>query len=133
MLDAAHLFKAKIVQLILMKETDEAIKALSHHYSVSAPNLKVGMPKKYRKKVGCYVSKTKTIHVMSQEKLEDPFLIIHEFYHHLRTHGRKHWGAEKHANRFADEFIEAYQVFNRYSSNVSYKYEGSASDVRSKP
>lgn len=125
MLDNEPLFKARVMQLILMKETDEAIKALSHHYSVSAPNLKVGMPKKYRKKVGCYVSKTKTIHVMSQEKLEDPYVILHEFYHHLRTHDRKHRGTEKHANRFAEEFIEAFQTFRRYSFHVSYKHKNS--------
>jgi len=118
-----HLFKARIVQLILMKETDEALKALSHHHNVDAPHLKVGMPKKYSKKIGCYVSKTKTIHVTSQEKLEDPFVILHEFYHHLRTQDRKHRGTEKHANRFAEEFIEAFQTFRKYSFHVSYKCE----------
>ena len=118
-----HLFKARIVQLILMKETDEALKTLSHHYNVDVPHLKVGMPKKYSKRVGCYVSKTKTIHVISQEKLEDPFVILHEFYHHLRTQDRKHRGTEKHANRFAEEFIEAFQTFRKYSFHVSYKYE----------
>jgi len=123
MLNAEPLFKAKIVQLILMKETDEAIKALSQHYSVGVPRLKVGMPKKFGRKVGCYVSKTKTIHVMSEEKLEDPFVILHEFYHHLRTHGEQHRGTEKHANRFAEEFIEAFQNLHKYSFNVSYKYE----------
>jgi len=58
MFNCEDLFKAKIVQLILMKETDEALKALSHHYSVDVPHLKVGMPKKNSKKVGCYVCKT---------------------------------------------------------------------------
>lgn len=125
MRDTEHLFKAKIVQLILVKETDEAIKALSQHYRVNVPNLKVGMPKKYGRKVGCYVSKTKTIHVVSREKLEDPFVILHEFYHHLRTHGEEHRGTEKHADRFAEEFIEAFQTFNKYSFNVSYKHESS--------
>ncbi len=82
MLNSEYLFKAKIVQIILMKENFEAIKALSHHYGVDIPNLKVGMPKRYSKKVGCYVSKTKTIHVMNQEYLDNPFVILHEFYHH---------------------------------------------------
>jgi len=112
MFDREHLFKARIVQLILMKETGEALKALSQHYRVDVPNLKVGMPKKYSKKVGCYVSKTKTIHVISREKLEDPFVILHEFYHHLRTQDRKHRGTEKYADRFAKEFIEAFKTFH---------------------
>jgi len=126
MVNNEHLFMARIVQLILMREADGAIRALSQHYSCDVPSLKVGMPKKYGKKVGCYVSKTKTIHVMSREKLEDPFVILHEFYHHLRTHDRKHRGTEKHANMFAEEFIEAFQTLHRYSFHVSYKYENSA-------
>jgi len=125
MFDDEHRFKARVVQLILMKETDEAIKALSQHYSVDVPKLKVGMPKKYTMKVGCYVSKTKTIHVMNREKLEDPFVILHEFYHHLRTQDRRHRGTEKHADRFAKEFIKAFQISNKYSFHVSYKYENS--------
>jgi len=120
-----RLFKAEIVRLILMKEAEEALESLSQHYNVSVPNLEVGMPKKYSKKVGCYVSKSKTIHVMSGEKLEDPFVILHEFYHHLRTQDRKHRGTEKHANRFAEEFIEAFQSYHRFSFNVSYKNESS--------
>ena len=115
MFTSENLFKAKIVQLILMKEPIEAIEALSHHYCVDVPRLKVGMPKKYSKKVGCYVAKTKTIHVMNQEKLEEPFVILHEFYHHLRTQDGKHRGTEKHANKFAEEFIEAFKIYHRYS------------------
>jgi Zn-dependent peptidase ImmA (M78 family) len=120
MFNSEHVFKAHVVQLILMKEADEAIKALSQFYNVGVPNLKVGMPKKYSKKLGCYVSKTKTIHVINREKLEDPFVILHEFYHRLRTQDRKHRGTEKHANRFAEEFIEAFQTFPRDSFHVSY-------------
>jgi len=120
MFNRERLFKARVVQLILMKEGSEALKALSQHYSVSVPHLKVGMPKKYSTKVGCYVSKTKTIHVMSREKLEDPFVLLHEFYHHLRTQDKKHRGTEKHADRFAEEFIEAFQTVPRHPFHVSY-------------
>jgi hypothetical protein len=116
-------FKAKMVQLILKKETDEAIKILSHHYKIDTPRLKVGMPKKSSRNAGCYVPKTKTIHVADRKKLADPFVILHEFYHHLRTHGREHLGTEKHADKFAEEFIEAYQTFHKYSFNVSYDYQ----------
>jgi len=128
-----HLFKANIVQLILMKETDEALKALSQHYGIGVPHLRVGMPKRSAKKVGCYVSETKTIHVMNWEKIEDPFVILHEFYHHLRTQNRKHRGTEKHANRFAEEFIEAFQTFDKHYFNVSCKYKNSNDNMCSKP
>ena len=123
MTDNELLFKTGIVRLILLKETDDAIKALSRHYGIDVPRLKVGMPKKSGRNVGCYVSKTKTIHLADREKLEDPFVILHEFYHHLRTHGKEHLGTEKHADRFAEEFIEAYRTFRKDSFNVSYKYE----------
>ena len=115
MLNNEYLFKAKIVQMILMKENVKAIEALSHHYGVGTPNLKVGMPKRYSKTAGCYVSKTKTIHVMNQEYLDNPFVVLHEFYHHLRTHGREHRGTEKYANRFAEEFIEAFKTIQEVS------------------
>lgn len=117
-----QLFKVKVVQLILTKEVDEALEVLSRHYGVNVPCLKVGMPKRSGGKAGCYVSGTKTIHVASGEKLYDPFLILHEFYHHLRMQGGKHRGTEKYANRFAEEYVAAYQTAGRYSFRVSYKY-----------
>ena len=46
MLNSEYLFKARIVKMILMKENVKAIEALSHHYGVDIPNLKVGMPKR---------------------------------------------------------------------------------------
>lgn len=110
MLNSECLFKAKIVQMILMKENVKAIEMMSQHYGVAIPHLKVGLPKRYSKVVGCYVSKTKTIHVMNQDYLDDPFVILHEFYHHLRTQGEEHRGTEKYANRFAEEFIEAFKI-----------------------
>lgn len=122
MLSNEDSFKAKIVQLILRKETVKALEALSQHYRVDAPHLKVGMPKKTGKKAGCYVPNTKTIHVASQEGLEDPFVIIHEFYHHLRFQGGKHRGTEKLADKFAEEFIAAFKNAHRYTFHISYKY-----------
>ena len=109
-----ELFKVRVVQLILEKEVDEALEALSQHYHVRVPRLKVGMPKRTGGKAGCYVSATKTIHVASMEKLYDPFVILHEFYHHLRTRVGKHRGTEKHANRFVEEYILAYQGSSEY-------------------
>ena len=121
MLVDEQLFKVRVVQLILRKEAGEALEVLSQHYRVGVPGLKVGMPKRSGGKAGCYVTGTKTIHVASSEKLCDPFVILHEFYHHLRTQGGKHRGTEKHANRFAEEYIAAYQNAGRFSYRVSYK------------
>jgi len=109
MLDDERLFKAEIVRLILTKDVYDALNALSTHYHVDTPKLKVGMPKKYKSKAGCYIAKTKTIHVSSREMLDNPFVILHEFYHHLRTQNEKHKGTEKYANKFAENFIKAFQ------------------------
>ena len=122
MLANEELFKVRVVQLILGKEVEEALEALSQHYRVSVPRLKVGMPKRTGGKAGCHVSATKTIHVANMEKLYDPFVILHEFYHHLRTHVGKHRGTEKHANKFAQEYITVYQNAGKYSFRVSYKH-----------
>jgi len=109
-LNSEQLFKAKIVHLILSKKPEDAIKTLSQHYNVITPELKVGMPKGHRKNVGCYVAKKRTICVSSLNELRSPYVILHEFYHHLRTYNMKHRGTEKHAERFAKDYIEAYKT-----------------------
>jgi len=109
-LTADLLFKAKVVNLILSEDTEEALEMLVQYYKVAKLNLRVGMPKGYSKKPACYVAKTRTIYVSEGEVLRNPRVILHEFYHHLRTVGdEKHKGTEKYANKFAKEFIEAYK------------------------
>jgi hypothetical protein len=109
-LDDDTLFKAKIVDLILNKQTEEALELLSKHYKVSTPKLKMGMPKRDAKYPACYVAKTATIHFANSENLYSPFIILHEFYHHLRTTGMTHKGTEKNANQFAKEYITKYHL-----------------------
>jgi len=119
MLADEQMFRLRIVQLIIAKKAEEALEALSQRYKVTVPRLKVGMPKRSGSKAGCYVSATKTIHVASEERLYDSFVILHEFYHHLRTQGGKHRGTEKHANKFAKEYITAYQSAHGYDFRIS--------------
>src|SRR5215204_1964634 len=38
----------------------------------------------------------------------NPFVVLHEFYHHIRTKGGIHRGSEKNANMYAKSFIDAY-------------------------
>jgi len=102
-------FKAKIVHLILSRSPEEALRLLSQHYGTVTPNLKVGMPKGHKKNPGCYVAGKKTIYVSGREGLYDPFLILHEFYHHLRITDGKHKGTERHADKFARKYIEAHR------------------------
>ena len=109
MLNADVLFRAKVVYLILSKDTEEALELLSNHYRVVKPKLKVGMPKRYSKNPACYVGKNRTIHVSRREILWNPQIILHEFYHHLRRETDAHGGIEKYADKFAENYLEAYR------------------------
>jgi hypothetical protein len=103
----------KIVHLIIDQKTEEALVLLAKHYHVAVPQLKVGLPKGHTKNIyGCYTSKNQTISVLSSDFLGNPFVILHEFYHHLRSKSvdRQHKGTERNADRFAGEFLVAYQL-----------------------
>jgi len=108
MLDDDLLFKAKVVSLILSKDTEKALEFLSQHYRVVKPNLKVGMPKRYSKKLACYVAKKRTIYVSGREALHNPHVILHEFYHHLRNFTDAQKGIEKYAEKYAEKYLQAY-------------------------
>lgn len=104
----AEFARGSIVALILDGRPEEALKILSDYYKVETPRLEVGMPKRHSGRGGCYLASKATIYVSGRDRLFDPRIILHEFYHHLRTGGGRHRGTEKHANNFAREFIAAY-------------------------
>jgi hypothetical protein len=109
-------FKPAVVWLILNGKTEEALTILSKTYKVNVPQLKVGLPKGHKTiAYGCYTAKTETISVLNSEILCNPFVIIHEFYHHLRSRGvdKMHRGTEKNADKFALEFIKAYKLASK--------------------
>jgi Zn-dependent peptidase ImmA (M78 family) len=104
--------KPQIVQLIINQKAEEALVLLAKHYQVAVPQLKVGLPKGHKKNIyGCYTSKNQTISVLNSDFLGNAFVILHEFYHHLRSKSvdRQHKGTEKNADRFATDFLTAYQ------------------------
>jgi len=100
-----------VVWLILNGGAERALGLLSEHFNVSVPSIKVGLPKGRRSTAsGCYSSRDRTISVLNSDALKDPFIVLHEFYHHLRTTvDARHKGTEKYADEFAKEFIEAYK------------------------
>ena len=104
-------FEALIVWLILNGKVEKALELLAEHYSVDVPKIKVGLPKGRKKRaLGCYNAKKGTIFVLNSDTLKEPFIILHEFYHHLRTAlDTKHRGTEKYADEFAKDFIQAYK------------------------
>ena len=103
-------FQQSIVQLIAVaKRPEEALDLLSEYYGVERPRLRMGLPSGEKRALGCYVHRDKTIYISSQEYLYDPYVLIHEFYHHLRHVGGKHRGTEKHARDFALAFLRTAQ------------------------
>jgi hypothetical protein len=107
-------FKPLIVWLILNGKAEEALALLAKNYRATTPKLKVGLPKGRRAKAyGCYTPKDETISVLNSDAMGNPFVILHEFYHHMRTTvDKKHKGTEKNADKFAMEFIQAYKSAN---------------------
>jgi hypothetical protein len=101
--------KAFIVHLILSKETEKALEELSILNHIDVPGLKVGAVKGKKKALAVYVKGEKTIYVAKGETLWDPFVILHEFYHHLRSRTGKHRGTEKLADAYAVDFINSYK------------------------
>lgn len=100
------MFQRKIVRLIAVeRKPEEALDALCAHYRVDTPTLRVGLPKGEKRALGCYVYKEKTIYMSSEEYLFDPYVLIHEFYHHLRHVDGRHRGTERHARDFALSFL----------------------------
>ena len=101
-------FRVRIVQLIgYEKNPEAAIEELSRHYRIERPALRMGLPKGEKKALGCYVQRDKTIYISSYEYLYDPYVVIHEFYHHLRNISGKHRGTERHAKEFALSFLRS--------------------------
>jgi hypothetical protein len=103
------LTKAKIVYMILNRKTEEALQSLSKFYNIIPPEIVVGTIKGKRRSVyAVYVQKEGKIYAINSDIFYNPFVVLHEFYHHIRTKGGIHRGSEKHANTYAKDFIDAY-------------------------
>ncbi len=110
--DREERFKAAVVAFVLDSSPEKALELLCDHYRVPLPKLSVGVFKGRSKGVrAVYSGASNEIRAANREYLYDPFVIIHEFYHHLRTVGGEHRGTEKNADRFALDFIGAYNKF----------------------
>ena len=104
-------FKAYIVQLIIDKKTEQAIESLSQFYEIKPPQIVVGTIKGKRRTVyAVYVQRECKIYCINSDIFYNPFIIMHEFYHHLRTTAGVHRGSEKHANIYARDFIDSYNT-----------------------
>src|ERR671918_104557 len=102
--------KAKVVNMILNKKTEEALKNLSQFYKIIPPEITVGTIKGKRKTVyAVYVQRESKIYCINSDVFYNPFIVLHEFYHHIHTKGGIHKGSEKYANTYAKSFIDSYK------------------------
>jgi hypothetical protein len=109
-------FRTLVVATILDSRTEDAIKLLCDHYRVAVPRLGVGVVEGRTKGVAAiYSMERKEILAAKMEYLYNPFVMIHEFYHHLRSVSGKHRGTEKQADKFARDFVDSY---NRAAAKV---------------
>ena len=106
-------FRVLVVQLVLDGRAEAALALLASHYRIRPPKIRVGLPKRHRKNtLGCYSANGETIFVLDSDVLKAPSIVLHEFYHHLRTSpvAKRHRGTEQRANEFAREFTDAYEL-----------------------
>ena len=116
------IFKAYIVQLVLDKKTEQALEKLSQFYEIKPPEIGEGTIKGKRRTVyAVYVQRECKIYCINSEIFYNPFIIMHEFYHHLRTTAGVHKGSEKHANMYARGFIDSYKTI---INNMGQKDKG---------
>lgn len=103
------LTKARIVQMILDGKTENALEKLSEFYRVETPQVIVGTIRKKRRTVyAVYVPKEKRIYALNSDIFYNPFVMLHEYYHHIRSRLGTHRGSERHANLYAKGFIDSY-------------------------
>ncbi len=106
------LFKVYVVQLILSKETENAVNLVCKRSRISPPTLRVGgVPKGHKKALGVYTVASNTIAFRNQDQFFNPFVVLHELYHCIRSKSGAHRGTEKNADKFALSFIETYNKF----------------------
>jgi hypothetical protein len=110
----SEMMQAKIVHMILTKRTEQALNTLSNFYHMKPPRIVVGTVKgKRRTAYAVYVPKERKIYAMNSDVFYNPFIILHEFYHHLRTQGGPHRGTERYANLYAKGFIDSYKSITK--------------------
>jgi len=106
-------FRAEIVRLILEGKAEKVLNLLAEEFEVERPKIKVKHVKGHSKALALYSAKDKTIYLSDGTLYTNPYVILHEFYHHIRMVLGKHRGTEKHANRFAASFLSAYKRLKR--------------------
>jgi len=123
-------FKAYIVYLILSKDTEKAVELVSKKHNVRVPKLSIGISKGKKRALGVYSVEANAISFKDQDQFFDPFVVLHEMYHCIRSRSGSHRGNEKNADRFALDYISVYNEFVRAEV---YKAKQLEMDAKSTP
>ena len=107
--DSDQEFRMQIVRSIIDGKVESALRLLSDYYGVPQPELRVGTVKRHRKVLACYVKGEKRIYVSKSDLLTNPFLILHEFYHHLRASQVVKGQVDRRADLFALHFLRDFK------------------------
>lgn len=102
-------FKAAIVELILSKQTEQAVELVSGRHKIRVPKLAIGPTKGKKIALAVYSVAANSILFRDQDNFFDPFVVLHEMYHCIRSASGSHRGTEKNADRFALDYIKEYQ------------------------
>ncbi len=102
-------FKTAIVGLILSRNTEEAVRLVSRKFHVKPPTLQIGHTKGKKIALAVYSVAANSITFADQEHFFNPFVVLHEMYHCIRSSSGHHRGTEKNADRFALDYIENYR------------------------
>jgi hypothetical protein len=106
--------RTRVVGLIADGKPEQAMRLLSQYYGISEPDLRVGTVRRHRRVVACYVEKERRIYLSKSDFLTSPYVILHEFYHHLRaSNPDKRRQVEKRADLFASTFIRDFMLQQR--------------------
>jgi hypothetical protein len=96
-----------VIRMIINGDTDDALKFMSTFYHIDPPKSVIGLPRnKCFKAYACYVPSKHTIYFRDAESFRNPYIVLHEFYHVIRSAVGKHKGTEKYADEFAKKFIQ---------------------------
>ena len=95
-----------ILRKIINGEIDIALELLSKEYKVPTPKYRIGTVKGHRSAAGCYIERKKTILFANNEIMQNPIVVLHEFYHHMISSlTLKGGGTDKNAERFVRTFL----------------------------
>jgi hypothetical protein len=104
-------FRASIVYLILSRSTERAVDLVSKKFHVRTPSLAIGHTKGKKIALAVYSVASNAISFSDQKYFFDPFVVLHEMYHCVRSTSGIHRGTEKNADKFALDYIAEYNKF----------------------